>query len=69
MDRILRGGNQELVIVAQPEYLLMRGVPSWEAAVAAVERPALRLSAGTVETATSELLAFRPTHSLVHDRE
>lgn len=52
-----------------PEYLLMRGVPSWEAAVAAVERPALRLSAGTVETATSELLAFRPTHSLVHDRE
>jgi hypothetical protein len=52
-----------------PEYLLMRGAPSWEGAVRAMERPALRLPPGTVETVTSELLAFRPTHSLVHDRD
>lgn len=49
-----------------PEYLLMRDAASWEAAVAAIGRPTLGLPPGTVETVTTELLVFRPAHSLIH---
>lgn len=54
---------------AGSEYLLMRGAPSWEGAVAAMARPGLRPPPGVVATVTTELLRYRPTHSLVHERD
>jgi hypothetical protein len=46
-----------------PEYLLMQGAAGWEAAVAAMDHVALELPAGVVESVTTELLRYRPTHS------
>lgn len=46
-----------------PQYLLMGGAPSWEAAIriaAAADRP---VPSGVVERVTTELLRYRPAHS------